>query len=133
MSATHHYILAHDTARKLAVAQVMMAPDGYHVMIKPPTRTLEQNARLWAMLGDIAEQVEWHGRELSSDEWKIVFSAALKKQDVIPGIDGGFVAIGQSTSRMSKRELSDLMELISAFGVDHNVVFHDEDAGLGTD
>ena len=108
-----------------ATAKVMIdrAPDGCEVLIKPATRTLEQNAKLWAMLGEIAAQVVWHGRKLSSDEWKIVFSAALKKQDVIPGIDGGFVAMGQSTSRMTKREMADLITLIEAFGIEHGVQF----------
>lgn len=108
-----------------ATAKVMIdrAPDGCSVVIKPATRTLEQNAKLWAMLGAIAAQVVWHGRKLSSEEWKIVFSAALKKQDVIPGIDGGFVAMGQSTSRMTKRELADLITLIEAFGIERGVQF----------
>lgn len=121
MSDKRHYILAHDTARKLAAAACMTMPDGYHVIIQEATRTLDQNARLWALLNDVSQQVVWHGRKLSSDEWKIVFSAALKKQDVIPGIDGGFVAMGQSTSRMTKKELSDLMTLIEAFGAEHGV------------
>ena len=58
-----------------------------------------------------------------TDEWKDVFSAALKKQKVVPGLDGGFVVCGQSTSRMSKREFSDLVELIYAFGAERGVVF----------
>lgn len=126
MSDKRHFILAHDTARKLAAAFCMMAPVGWHVRVTPPTRTLDQNARLWALLTEVSAQVVWHGRRLTSEEWKIVFSAALKKQDVIPGIDGGFVAMGLSTSKMNKRELSDLMELISAFGANNGVEFSEQ-------
>ena len=118
-----YFILAHDTARKLAAAQCQLAPDGYVVEIKPPTSTLEQSARMWAMLNEVSRQVVWHGRKLTSEEWKIIFSAALKKQEVIPGIDGGFVAMGQSTSKMTKREMADLMTLIEAFGAQHDVKF----------
>lgn len=125
MSDRRIYILAHDTARRLAAAQVMLAPVGFVVDIKPPTRSLESNAKMWAMLAEVSAQVDWHGRKLSSDEWKIVFSAALKKQDVIPGIDGGFVAMGQSTSKMTKREMCDLITIIEAFGAQHEVIFHD--------
>jgi hypothetical protein len=122
-----HYVLAHDTARRIAAAWCMNAPQGYHVRIEPPTRSLEQNARLWAMLSDVSEQVQWHGRKLSTEEWKHVFSAALKQQEVVPNIDGtGFVVLGISTSRMTKRELSDLMEVISAFGAERGVKFNDE-------
>ena len=93
--------------------------------ITPPTRSLDQNARLWAMLSDVARSVVWHGRTLSSDEWKCIFSAALKRQDVVPGIDGGFVVMAQSTSQMTIKEMTDLQELITAFGVDHGVKFNE--------
>ncbi|PLR52394.1 recombination protein NinB [Chimaeribacter arupi] len=98
------------------------------VTIQERTRSISQNAKLWACLNDISEQVNWHGRKLTSEEWKWVFTAALKKQDVVPGIDGGFVVLGQSTSRMAVREMRDLIELISAFGAEHNVQFSDEAA-----
>ncbi|PLR48655.1 hypothetical protein CYR40_05665 [Chimaeribacter arupi] len=98
------------------------------VTIQERTRSISQNAKLWACLNDISEQVNWHGRKLTSEEWKWVFTAALKKQDVVPGIDGGFVVLGQSTSRMAVREMRDLIELISAFGAEHNVRFSDEAA-----
>jgi hypothetical protein len=101
----------------------MDAPEGYIVQIKPKTRSLEQNARLWASLQDVSDQVIWHGRKLTPVEWKFVFSAALKKQEVVPGIDGGFVVLGQSTSVMSVREMNDLLTLIEAFGAEHNVKF----------
>lgn len=125
MSDKRIYILVHETARKLAAAQCMLAPDGWVVEIKPRTRSLEQNSRLWAILTDVSNQVVWHGRKLTQEEWKHVFTASLKRQDVVPGLDGGFVALGLSTSKMTKKELSDLMELISAFGVEQGVVFND--------
>lgn len=91
--------------------------------IKPVTRSLEQNARLWAMLDEISEQVDWYGRKLTPEEWKHVFTAALKKQDVVPGIDGGFVVLGISTSKMTKAEMSDLQTLMEAFGAEKGVKF----------
>ena len=90
------------------------------------TRSKEQNARLWAMLTDVSNQVQWHGVTMSAEDWKHVFSAAQHQQRMVPGIDGGFVALGRSTSRMDKAELSELMELIAAFGAEHGVEFHDE-------
>ena len=91
--------------------------------VKPQTRSLEQNSRLWAMLTDISEQVEWYGRKLSPDDWKNVFTASLKKQDVVPGLYGGFVVLGVSTSKMTKAEMSDLQTLMEAFGVEKGVFF----------
>lgn len=126
MSDKRHFIFAHDVARRQAAAWCMNAPLGYHCRIDPPTRSLEANAKMWAMLHEVAVQVDWHGRKLSADEWKIIFSAALKKQEVLPGIDGGFVAMGQSTSQMTKREMCDLITIIEAFGAQHDVIFHDD-------
>ena len=98
------------------------------VSIGEPRRSLEQNDRMWAMLGEVADQVEWlvDGKlqKLAPEEWKDILSASLKReQRVAQGIDGGFVILGQRTSKMTKRELSDLMELISAFGAERGVKF----------
>jgi hypothetical protein len=91
--------------------------------IKPSTRSLEQNARLWAMLTDISNQVDWYGRKLTPQDWKHVFTASLKKQDVVPGLDGGFVVLGLSTSKMTKAEMCDLQTLMEAFGAEKGVRF----------
>lgn len=115
------YRLVHAEARRRAADACLDAPDGYIVSIKPPTRNLSQNALMWALLSDVAEQVDWHGNKLTPDEWKDVFSAAIHKQKVVPGIDGGFVVCGQRTSKMSKSEFSDLVELIHAFAAQQGV------------
>ena len=93
------------------------------VEVKPETRSLAQNARLWAMLTDISKQVDWYGRKLTPEEWKHVFTASLTKQDVVPGLDGGFVVLGKSTSSMTKGEMSELQELMQAFGAQQSVRF----------
>jgi hypothetical protein len=121
------FILSHDMARARAVEAVRTAPAGYAVTVAEPTRSMEQNARLWASLTDVSQQVEWHGKRLTPEDWKHIFSSSLKKLQVVPNLDGsGFVALGMSTSRMSKRELSDLLELIYAFGSERGVRFQDE-------
>lgn len=120
------FIMSHDQARANAVQAVKEAPEGYAVSISEPTRSLEQNARLWASLTDISEQVEWYGKRLTAEDWKHIFSSNLKRMDVVPNLDGtGFVALGLSTSKMSKKELSDLLELIYSFGAERGVVFGD--------
>lgn len=120
------FILAHDLARENALKCVSQAPDGYCVEVKPKTRSLEQNRRLWAMLSDVSRQVDWYRNKLSPESWKDVFTASLKKQEVVPGIEGGFVVLGSSTSSMTVKEMTDLQELISAFGSEKEVKFHEE-------
>lgn len=107
--------------RKTTAQAVMSAPDGYSVQIKAPTRSIEQNALLWPLLAAISTQVVWYGKKLTSDDWKSVFTASLHKSEVVPGIDGGFVVLGQSTSKYSKSQFSDLIEIIYAFAAQQNV------------
>jgi hypothetical protein len=82
---------------------------------------------MWAMLTDIATQLPWHGVKLTPEDWKLVFLDALKRElRMVPNIDGtGFVNLGRSSSDLSKEEMSDLFELIHAFGAKHGVTFHD--------
>ena len=123
MRRTFH--LVHKVARQRALVALQDAPDGYVVTINEPTRNLEQNAALWAALSDISRQVEWYGQRLTPEEWKDVFTASLKRQKVVPGLDGGFVVCGLSTSKMGKSEFSQLLDLAYAFGAEKGVKFHD--------
>lgn len=123
------YVLAHPQARQRAIQAVQDAPQGHAIIIKEPTRNLEQNAALWSILSEVSAQVVWHGRKLDAESWKHIFSSSLKKQDVVPNLDGtGFVVIGQSTSKMSKREFSDLLELVHAFAAEHGVMIDERRA-----
>jgi hypothetical protein len=78
---------------------------------------------MWANLEDIAHQVVWYGVKLTKEEWKDVLTAALKKQKVGPGIEGGFVVIGARTSKMTVPEMTELIELSTAFGTQQGVKF----------
>lgn len=106
-----------------AIKEHLMAGTRLTIEVKKSTRSIEQNSRLWAMLTDVSKQVDWYGRKLSPEEWKHVFTAALKKQDVVPGIDGGFVVMALSTSKMTKGEMTELQDLIEAFGAQQGVRF----------
>lgn len=101
----------------------LMAGHRLEVTVRKERRSTQANARMWAMLSDVAEQVVWHGKKLSPADWKCVFTASLKRQDVVPGIDGGFVVIGAYTSTMTVAEHCALMELIEAFGAQQGVRF----------
>ena len=121
MSGKRTYKLVSDQVRAHCIDEIARAPLGKVVIVQDPTRTLEQNALMWAMLSDISAQVDWYGTRLTKDEWKDVFSAALKRHKVVPGLDGGFVVCGQSTSKMTKRQMSDLVELMNAFCAERGV------------
>ncbi|EPM4790188.1 recombination protein NinB [Escherichia coli] len=119
---------AHQQNAIHAVQQILPDPTKPIVVtIQERNRSLDQNRKLWACLGDVSRQVEWHGRWLDAESWKCVFTAALKQQDVVPNLAGnGFVVIGQPTSRMRVSEFAELLELIQAFGTERGVKWSDE-------
>lgn len=88
-------------------------------------RTSQQNNLMWSMLKDISKQVVWHGMTLSAKEWKWVFSAAVRHQKMVPGVTGGMVLLAFPTSGMSKQELSDMLEIMGAFGNERGVDWSD--------
>ena len=116
-----------EVARKAICRHVLTADEGYIVTIAEPSRNLEQNAKMWAMLADISEQTEWHGNKLNPEEWKDLLSAGLVQSKVVPNMTGnGFVILGQRTSKLSKSQFAALIELITAFAVERGVIFGDE-------
>lgn len=119
-------VLANDVIRIKAIEWIKRAPVDTRIEFKAPKRTLPQNARFWAMLTDVAQQVEWHGQRLSADDWKLLFLDALNTEiRFVPNLEGkGFVNLGRSSSDLSKEEMGDLMTLIEAFGANHGVTFH---------
>lgn len=124
------YFLVDQARKQNAISFIQQLPTDSKlplvVIIQEKTRSLEQNARLWATLRDISEQVVWYGRKMDSESWKHVFTAALKGQETVQGLSGGFVVLGQSTRKMSVREMSDLIELMNAFGAEHGVRWSEE-------
>jgi hypothetical protein len=120
------WILTGEAAKKAVCREILAAPEGFAVTLGERTRTNDQNSALWPALTDISQQTDWHGIRLSPEEWKDLLSAGLKKTRVVPNIEGnGFVILGQSTSKMGKREFSDLLDLIHAFGNERGVVWSD--------
>jgi hypothetical protein len=127
------FILAHDQARRNALECVKTAPAGYAVTVAEPTRNSDQNAAMWPILEAFSEQLVWpvNGRmeKLTAEEWKSLLSAAFRKeQRIAQGLDGGFVMLGQRTSRFSKREFSEWLEFLHATAADRGVVVYAEEA-----
>ena len=118
-------ILHRQSDRDRAASWVRQAPWGTRITFQEAKRTTDQNARMWAMLTEVARQVKWHGQRLSADDWKLVFLSALKQElRIVPNLDGtGFVQLGRSSSDLSVAEMGDLMDLIAAFGAREGVTF----------
>ena len=124
MAERLHFRLVHDEARRRAMQAICDAKDGAVVEIRPDTRSLEQNAKLHALLQEM-EGMEWFGRPRNAMEWKVLMVSAHnvatgKGTEVVPGLEGELVNIRESTASMSKGRLSSLIEYITAWRAQHD-------------
>lgn len=125
----HSIKIVSEIQRAYAIEMIRLIPleilHTVEIKERKTSRSLIQNDKMWATLTDISQQVDWHGQKLPPEVWKDIFTASLRKQRVVPGLDGNFVVCGQSTSKMSIKEMSDVIELATAFGMQYGVHFHD--------
>lgn len=120
-------IIADERSRKRASDWVRLAPRGTSIEFKRSNRTLPQNARMWALLTAISEQLLWHGCKYHPEDWKDYFMHSLSGARFMPHEEGGMIPIGRRTSRLTKDEHSDLTALIEAFAARNGVDLGTED------
>lgn len=124
--------LVHEDARTMALKAILTAPDGYVATVKPPNRSLDQNARLHALLADIsASKVEVCGEAARSvDDLKTIFVSAWmieteRSSDMVRGLHDEPVQLRRSTTTFSKAEMSELIEMVTAWAVQHGIRVRD--------
>lgn len=108
--------------KSIAKRLIDAAPLDYIAEVKAPTRSLEQNAKLHAMLSDIA-RAKPLGRSHSPEVWKCVaMDACGMKPKWVPGLDGeSIVNTGYRSSRLTKAQMSELIEFLYSFGAENGV------------
>lgn len=108
--------------RAYAAAALAQAPDRAVVSITAEKRTTPQNAKMWAMLQDVA-RAEPEGRKWTSDTWKAAFMQSLGHQCAFAeGLDGsGPFPVGFRSSNLSVPQMRDLIEVIYEYGSRHGV------------
>lgn len=104
----------------------------YMRLQQDPQRTLEQNALMWPLLQQLERQLQWplwtergwiEGR-MAGEEWKDFLTANFRRETrtIARGMDGrGYVMVGVSTRKMGKKEFSEFLEFVYAFGAQHGV------------
>jgi hypothetical protein len=89
--------------------------------VKPDTRSLEQNDKFHALCEDLAKSaVEWQGKRRTKEQWKVLLVsghaiATGEGAEMVPGLEGEFVNIRESTAQMSVKRSSSLIEYTQAF------------------
>lgn len=121
------FILVNERVRHNAAAALMKAPDGFTVAIAPATRNLDQNAKFHAICTDLEKsEMQWFGKRRDADAWKVLLvsghtKATAGEVDIVPGLEGEFVNVRESTSRMTVARASSLIEYALAFCASHDV------------
>lgn len=121
MAEVKTFYLRHTEARQRAAAFAMVAPEGWVCTFKEPTRNLEANAALHAMIGEIAEHREWCGKRWPAEVWKRLLVSAWSRAkgehvQVVPALDGAGVDVVMThTSALSQSDVRDLMGWIEAW------------------
>lgn len=121
MAEKRTYRLVHAEARRRAAQDVATAPDGWCVTVSEPSRTLDQNAKFHALCSDIARaKTQWAGKPRNAVQWKVLLVsghaiATKEGSEMVPGIEGEFVNLRESTAAMSKARGSSLIEYSLAF------------------
>ena len=108
------------------IKALLMAGHRLVLEVREDKRTLAQNRLMWSVLGDLSDQVEWCGKRLTPEGWKEWITGHLCGQELLPNMDGtGFISIsrGRSTSNMTTKEMTAVIELAHAFGAERGVTW----------
>jgi hypothetical protein len=125
-------VINSDADRKKCMDWAQKAPWGTRVEWKASKRTLPQNDLMWAIHTEIAEHhKKASGRDYSVEEWKLIYLHAWGREvRFLPALDGkGAVPIPQSSSDLSKDEMTDFIEFILAWGAENGVTFREKTSG----
>ncbi|RUW04018.1 recombinase [Mesorhizobium sp. M1A.F.Ca.IN.020.04.1.1] len=125
-------ILRGSSQRALAKQLIDRAPVNAIITIREMTRNVDQNAKFHAICSDLARSsFAWAGKRRNAEEWKVLLvsghTVATKGQvEIVPGLEGEFVNVRESTSRMNVSRASSLIEYAVAFCASHNVALSDD-------
>jgi len=117
-------ILRGPSQRALAKRMIDVAPIDAVVNIREATRSLDQNAKMHAMLSDIS-RAKPEGRLWTPETWKAAFMHTLGHQvQFCDGLDNsGPFPLGFRSSRLTVRQMADLITVIDEYGSRHGVAW----------
>ena len=127
MSDRRFFRLAHAQARKLAAECCLSAPDGWVVKISEPTRNLDQSAKFHAICNDISKAIPFAGKMRKPEQWKILLvsahSVATKQgSEMVPGIEGEWCNLRESTASMGVARMASLIEYALAYCAENGIM-----------
>jgi hypothetical protein len=125
------FFIVGDSVRFRAIDAVHQAPIGHMVTLSEPTRNADQNAKFHAICSDLGKsKLPWAGKPRTADQWKVLLVSAHSKAteeefEIIPGLEGEFVNIRESTALMSVKRSASLITYSIAFCDMNGVPLHE--------
>jgi len=128
------YLLRNESIRTNAINHLRNTPlnpdKPFVVTIQERTRSLEQNARLHAMLSQISRKKDYLGKKRGVEFWKGLFvsgwqMATNQHPEIVPGLEGEFINIRESTTRLSVKKITEVMDYIEAYCGMNGIILDD--------
>lgn len=120
-------ILRGPRQRAFAKSLIDQAPVDAVVNIREASRTLEQNAKMHAMLDDICA-AKPRGIIQGKDLWKCAMMRACGHEIAMATSHEGMIfPAGYQSSHLSVREMSELLDFMDIWGTENGVRWHRRD------
>jgi hypothetical protein len=118
-------LIMDDSDRAFLHRMIDDAKPGTLVEMRYEPASDEQRKKMWAMLGEVAEQYEHQGRFYDKQQWKILMMHACGQEvDFMPSLDGStFIPYEGRSSKMNSRDMSELIAFIDYWAAENGVTF----------
>jgi hypothetical protein len=123
---TQTIILSGSAQRFKAKQLIDVAPPNAVVKVDAPRRTVDQNSLMWALLSTLS-RAKPEGRTHTPEVWKaLMMNACGYEVQFLMGLDGNPFPHGFRSSKLSKDQMSELIEFIHSYAARHGVALSDE-------
>ena len=132
MSKIPPYFFNSEQVRQNALRCMMSLPIGedWVAEFRKNTRNDEHSKKFHAMCADVSMQLTYVGKKISPAAWKVLFIsghaiATGEGAEIVPGLEGEFCNIRESSAKMSIKRFASLIEYVTAYCAENGVVFSD--------
>lgn len=127
--------LVNARVRDNAIQAIKEAPADYRVTIAPLNRSTDQNAMFHAICSDMEKSGhKFAGKPRKAATWKVLLisahaAATDEGNEVVPGLEGEFVNIRESTALMSVKRAGSLITYALAYCDTNGIELNETRAG----
>lgn len=119
-------IVKTDNFIKFIIRKITASEEEDYLAIGTATRSDLQNRMFHGICGQVAGQIDYMGKKRTAQQWKVLFIsghaiATGLGADVVPGIEGEFCNIRESSANMSIKRMNSVIEYVLAFCAEHEI------------